>query len=93
MGNILTRLKARDANTVYANKDACRQCSHRCTGGKGFKTVSFGPGTRIVPVIMYGSSKYKVQPLPPDVVPYNSFRRRDEKPITVLLTIRPDRGS
>ena len=92
MGNIFHKLKTKGVNTVYGNKDACRQCKHRCTAGKNPKTVSFGPSTRVVPVEMYGASKYEARPLPEDLVPYNSFHRKDKVPKTVLLTIRPDRG-
>jgi transposase len=50
MGNILSKTKMRGKNTIYASKDACRQCTNRCTGSKSYKTVSFGPETRFVPV-------------------------------------------
>jgi transposase len=63
MGNTMTRLKIRGDNTIYTNKDACRQCPHRCMGGKGFKTVSFGPGIKTVPVKMYGKTNQKLNRL------------------------------
>lgn len=40
MGNILSKTKKRGNNTIYANKDACRQCPNRCTSGRGHKTVT-----------------------------------------------------
>lgn len=91
MGNTLSRLKMRGKNTVYANKDACRQCPHRCTGGRNYKTVSFGPETKIVPVRMYGSTRYRVAQLPPDFTLYNSFYRKDSVAKKVLLRIKPDK--
>lgn len=90
MGNILTKLKTRGLNTIYANKDACRQCPNRCTGGRGHKTVSFGPNTKYVPVRMYGSAKHNLNRLPEDLVPYNSFHRKDTKPKKVMLRIKPN---
>jgi transposase len=90
MGNIMTRLRTRGLNTIYANKDACRQCPHRCTGGKRFKTVSFGPGVKAVPVRMYGKSNQKLNQLPEDMVLYNSFWRKDHARRQVILRIRPD---
>jgi transposase len=58
MGNILTVIKTRGKNTVYASKDACRQCPNRCTSSKKPQTVSFGPETKYVPVKMYGNPKH-----------------------------------
>lgn len=45
-GNILSKVKMKGKNKIYANKDACRQCQNKCTGSKSYKTVSFGPETR-----------------------------------------------
>ena len=90
MGNIMTRLKTRGDNTIYANKDACRQCPRRCTGGKGFKTVSFGPGVQAVPVRMYGNGDGKLNRLPEGTILYNSFHRKDKALRQVILRIRPD---
>ncbi len=53
MGCILTKIRSK-GETVYASKEACRQCQNRCTRSKEHKTVSFGPDTKIVPVRMYG---------------------------------------
>lgn len=52
-GYIMSKTKMRGKNTIYANKDACRQCPNRCTGGKTHKTVRFGPNTKYVPVKMF----------------------------------------
>jgi transposase len=87
---IMTKLKSRGQNTVYSNKDACRQCPLRCTGGKGCKTVSFGPGVKAVPVRMYGKTDQKLNQLPEGVVLYNSFWRKDHARRQVILCIRPD---
>ncbi|HYE80636.1 MAG TPA: DDE transposase, partial [Clostridia bacterium] len=50
MGQILSKTKMRGNNTIYGNKDACRQCPNRCTSGTNPKTVSFGPDTKFIPV-------------------------------------------
>ena len=96
MGNRLARLKMRGKNTIYANKDACRQCPNRCTGGKGHKTVSFGPDTKYVPVRMYGNPHCKLNSIPEGISPnpYNhTLERKDyAKPRKVMLRIRPDPG-
>ena len=89
-GHIMTKLKTRCQNTVYASKDACRQCPLRCTGGKGFKMVSFGPGVKAVPVRMYGKMSQKLNRLPEGTVLYNSFWRKDHAKKQVILRIRPD---
>lgn len=91
MGNVFHKIKQRGNYTIYANKDACRQCLHKCTRSRGHKTVSFAPGTKAVPVKMYGSAKYKCQKLPPELVLYNSFHRKDKGNKKVLLTVKPDK--
>jgi len=94
MGNILSKTKMRGKNTIYANKDACRQCPNKCTGSKSYKTVSFGPETRFVPVRMYGSVRCKLTPIPEDIPlnPYNhTFDRKDYAPAKkVVLRIKED---
>lgn len=96
MGKILSKVKQRGKCIIYANKDACRQCPNRCTGGRGFKTVSFGPDTVYVPVRMYGDGGYKLNEIPEGIPPnpYNhTLDRKDyEKPKKVMLRIRPDPG-
>jgi hypothetical protein len=47
MGNILSKTKMRGKNTIYACKDACRQCPNKCTSSKSYKTVSFGPKNHV----------------------------------------------
>jgi transposase len=73
MGKILTKLKTKGENNVYGSKEACRQCPNRCTSSSDFKTVSFGPNTNCVPVIMYGSPLQKLQAIPAGAKssPYN----------------------
>lgn len=90
MGHVLSKVKMRGHNTIYANKDACRQCQNRCTSGKGHKTVSFGPEARYVPVRMYGGSGKKLNPLPGNVKLYNSFERSDKPSKQVVLRIKED---
>jgi transposase len=89
-GNIMTKLRTRKQNTIYANRDACRQCPNRCTRSAKGKTVSFGPGVKCVPVRMYGNTNGKINRLPEGTVLYNSFYRKDHVQTQVILHIRPD---
>ena len=73
----------RGKNTIYASKDACRQCTNKCTSSKSYKTVSFGRKTKFVPVRMYGSVRGKLNPNPDDIPanPFNhTFDRKDYAP-------------
>ena len=95
MGRILPRTKKRGEASIYGSKEACRECPNKCTPGKTFKTVSFGPNTRVVPVIMYGSSQYPLQPIPPNL-PVSSYNhtldRQDLAKRKIQLRIRsPER--
>ena len=93
MGNILRKTKKKGHNTIYANKDACRQCPNRCTDSRSYKTVSFGSGTKYVPVRMYGSIKQKLNPIPENIPinPYNhTLDRQDHAKTKVILRIRKD---
>ncbi|HOV25688.1 IS1182 family transposase [Acetivibrio straminisolvens] len=94
MGNILSKVKTKGSNTWYRNKDACRQCPNKCTSSKGYKTVSFGPNTKYVPVRMYGSPSCKLNPIP-DNIPMNPFNhtldRKDySPPKKIVLKIKED---
>ena len=93
MGNILRKTKKKGSNTIYVSKDACRQCPNRCTDSKKFKTVSFGPGTKYVPVRMYGNIHQKLNPIPPDI-PMNPFNhtldRQDNAKVKVILHMKKD---
>jgi transposase len=93
MGSILSRTKIRSKNTIYANRDACRQCPNKCTGSKKYKTVSFGPSTKYIPVRMYGNIKGRLNPIPEDI-PINPFNhtldRRDYTTKKVVLRIKKD---
>lgn len=93
MGNILSKTKKKGLNTIYANKDACRQCPNRCTDSRKPKEVSFGPNTRYVPVRMYGSTKQKLNPIPDNIPinPYNhTLDRKDHAETKVVLRIKKD---
>lgn len=88
----LFKLRERKNGTIYGSAEACRTCPHRCTQSKGKKTVSFGPNTTYVPVMMYGSGEYPVQQIP-DVeqnTPYHAYKRRKWKAARVMVTIRRD---
>jgi transposase len=93
MGNKLSKTKKKGSNTIYASKDACRQCPNRCTDSRKYKTVSFGPETKYVPARIYGSTKQKLNPIP-DNVPINPFNhtldRQDHANIKVILRIKKD---
>ena len=94
MRNILSKTKMRGKNTIYANKDACRQCPNKCTASKSHKTVSFGPDTKYVPVRMYGSIRCKLTPIPGNIPanPFShTFKRKDYSPAKkVILRIKKD---
>ncbi|MBN2884095.1 MAG: transposase, partial [Clostridia bacterium] len=94
MGNILSKVKTRGKNTVYANKDACRQCTNKCTGSTSHKTVSFGPETKVVPVRMYGSTHHPLTQIPKNVKPSPNNHTLDRSdyapPRKVVLRIKED---
>ena len=94
-GHILRRTRQRGANAIYANKGACRECQNRCTASKSYKTVSFGPNTDCIPVVMYGECATPVNRIPPDarISPYNHVLDRKSCACKqkVLLTIREDK--
>jgi transposase len=97
MGCILTKIRTRGGNSVYASKEACRQCPNRCISSGNHKTVSFGPDTNCVPVRMYGRPGQKLNRIPEDakISPYNhTLDRKDyTKPKQVILRIKeaPDK--
>jgi hypothetical protein len=92
MGYTLTRVRTlKDGSASYQNRQACRQCPNRCTPGKNYKVVKFGPETRYVPVLMYGTAQKPLQVYPVSETPYNAFamlKRRAKK--KVVLHIRDD---
>jgi len=94
MNNILSKTKQKGTNTIYANKDACRQCPNKCTSSKSHKTVSFGPNTKYVAVRMFGSAKCILNPIPTDVF-QNTFNhsldRKDYIQKKVVLSVREDK--
>ena len=92
MGCTLTKIKTKGQNSIYASKEACRQCQNRCTSSGSRKEVSFGPGTQYVPVRMYGSPGRKLNPLPEGIALYNSFERKDKHKKQVILRIKEDTG-
>lgn len=96
MGNILSRVKTKRENTIYANKDACRQCPNKCTSGKTNKTVSFGPNTNCVPVLIHGDPKYVLNKVPEGarISSFNHTLDRHDyrKPKKVVIHIREDKS-
>ena len=93
MGHKFSKLKERGENTIYGNKDECRQCPNRCTGGTRPRTVSFGPNTKYVKVKIYGNPKKELQKIPdiPQNTPYNSFYRKDDIKKKVVIRIKFDK--
>ena len=92
MGATLNKTKTKGVNTVYASKDACRQCKHRCTSSTSHKTVSFGPDATHVAVRMYGSPRYTFNELPKGFVFHNAFYRKDWDKKKVVIRIREDKA-
>lgn len=92
MGYIFTRVRThKGGSACYQNRLACRQCPNRCTSGKNYKVVKFGPNTRYVPVLMYGKTLNELQEYPSSETPYNAFKlleRQTKK--KVILHIRDD---
>jgi hypothetical protein len=59
--------------------------------GKNYKVVKFGPNTKYVPVLMYGSSFHPLQVYPVSETPYNAFiRQKRETKKKVILHIHDD---
>mgnify|MGYP007113597780 CR=1 FL=1 len=81
----------KDGSARYQNRHACRSCTNRCTSGKNYKVVKFGPGTKYVPVLMYGSSRHPLQVYPAAETPYNAFvRLKRQTKKKVIVHIRDD---
>lgn len=93
MGKTLYKHSEKKHGLVYESKEACRTCPNRCTDGKGHKSVQFGPNTRYVPVIMYGSPKHPLQQIPTDIqqnTPYHAYGRIKRKPARVMIYVKRD---
>lgn len=71
-GQRLSKVKQKGNATVYACKEACRKCTNKCTSSKSFKTVSFGPNTKFVPIKMFGKITRELTKIPEDI-PINPF--------------------
>ena len=89
MGCILTRVRThKDGSARYQNRAACRECLNRCTPSKNFKAVKFGPNTRYVPILMYGTALQPLQVYPTSEIPYNAFsqlKHRAKKKVVVHI--------
>ena len=90
MGKVMLFQGAKKNGIVYGSKNACRTCPNRCTDGKTFKTVKFGPQTKYVPVKMYGSPRYALQTIPDVTQPdhYHAFSRVSRAPARVMIYIK-----
>jgi len=92
MGRVLTRVRTHKSGSArYQNRSACRKCTNRCTSGKNYKVPQFGPDTKYIPVLMYGSPFHPLQVYPESETPYNAFKllKRYTKK-KVILHIRDD---
>jgi len=88
MGKELHKTKCKGKNSIYASKEACRECTNKCTRS-GFKTVSFGPHTTVVPVRMFGECRMEVQQIPVNAVISSYNHSMDRKNmITQKVQIR-----
>lgn len=94
MGKHLCFQGEKKNGTVYGSKEACRTCPNRCTDGKTFRTVKFGPYTSYVPVRMYGSPKYPLQEIPNIHQPkhYHAFGRVKRAPARVMIYIKRNKA-
>jgi len=93
MGNILRYSKPKGKNTVYFDKEMCRECKTKCTNA-AYKTVSFGENTNCVPVMMFGTPETKLQKIPGNAEISPSNHTLDTKRIPekkVVLRIRDDK--
>lgn len=94
MGHVMKQVRRCKGNhTTYANKDACRQCTNRCTRSHNAKFVEFADGSDIIAARMYGKTP-PVFPLPMDAKlnPYNhTLDRKNPKPAKVMLKLKPDK--
>ena len=93
-GMVLSKIKVKGKNSIYANQDACRQCKTRCISSAKNKRVSFGPNTDCVPVRMYGYGS-KLQQIPENaaISPYNhSLDRTGYVKKKVVIRIKEDKG-
>ena len=90
MGKLMNFQGEKKNGTVYGTKGACCTCPNRCTDGKTFKTVKFGPRTKYVPVIMYGCSQYPLQKIPDVFQPTHNhvFGNVQRAPARVMVFIR-----
>ena len=77
MGCIFNRVRTfKDGSARYQNRLACRSCPNRCTSGKNYKVVKFGPNTKYVPILMYGTSfNNQLQVYPESEIPYNATQK------------------
>jgi len=92
MGCTLTKVRTYKGGSVsYQNRLACRQCPNRCTSRNDYKVVKFGPSTKYVPVLMYGTTQQPLQVYPSSEKPYNAFSRLErQSKKKVVLHIRDD---
>jgi transposase len=92
MGFTLTSVRTHNDGSAEPESSGLRQMPPTLhPGDKNSKVVKFGPGTRYVPVLMYGTAQKPLQVYPVSENPYNAFallKRQAKK--KVVLHIRDD---
>ena len=93
MGKELYKLRDTRYGTEYSSREACRTCRNRCTDSKAAKHVNIGRNSMYVPVRMYGSSEYPLQPIPSNGTTsrnLNNFGKLSRAEKRVMIFIRRD---
>ena len=93
MGKELYKLRDTRYGTEYSSREACRTCRNRCTDSKSAKHVNIGRNSMYVPVRMYGSSEYPLQPIPSNGTTsrnLNNFGKLSRAEKRVMIFIRRD---
>ncbi|MCK9480096.1 MAG: hypothetical protein M0R40_11490 [Firmicutes bacterium] len=86
MGYILSEMRTRRTNTVYANRAACRQCQNKCTVPP-YKNVSFEPDSEYVPVLMNRVDGFKLPKFPSHVKLPDNFKKQTGKQILIRIRV------
>lgn len=84
MGNILSQIRTRGKKVEFASRAACRFCTNKCTVGK-YKTVSFGPKAKYVPVVMNNCGKHKISVMPSNIKLPNYFKKNSNKQVLIRM--------
>ena len=85
MGQTLYHLKKKGNNHVYGSRLACRFCTNKCTKSR-FKTVSFGPGKKYVPVKMNKCETHELPLMPDGLKLPNNFKKSSHSNVLIKIT-------